>query len=343
MMLTVGIKKGFTLVELLVVFSIIAVIGGMGLAVWSHSGKQVGFQAQRGEIASMIQLAQSTARIEKRSVSITVDPAVKEVYYIAKRVFGLWHFEDYSSETNSTTGALNLANQFNGSVSIVRDGYVGGGLFLEYRADSSSWCQIDRIPLLNRADGLMVEVAIYPMVITPSDRTILEKSGEFNLMLAAGDFISLSFGQSTISTTWNSIPYDRWSVLKFMFEPDVYGTAQSNGKLSLYVNNQLMEEISGIAKADGGDAPIIIGSKENGVSFFGIVDELKFSGLAKSEAIKLDPVDTTVDVVMPDGRSAALTQPLTLIINKDGTLTGGAVKLRFTSNGVHDSFEVAVR
>ncbi|MFH1227451.1 MAG: LamG-like jellyroll fold domain-containing protein [Planctomycetota bacterium] len=343
-MLTAGIKKGITLVELLVVFSLIAIMGGIGLGIWSHSGKQVGFQAQRGEINAMIQLVQTMARIEKRSVSLTVDPAAKEAYYITKKTYGQWHFEDYITATDTTTGAFGLNGQLSGPITVTANGYVGSGLFLENIPNSSSpCCRINKIPLLNRAEGLMVELAIYPTLMAQGlNLVILYKNGGFSLMLTENDSIRLTFGESAVSTTANTIRCQRWTPLCFMFEPDVYGQVQSNGKLSLYLNGVLQDQLLNVAKLAGED-PITIGASEGGPPFIGMVDELRISGLNKSDPVKFEPADTVISVTMVDGSPSPLTPPFTLVINKDGYLAGGSVRLRFSSNSLHDSFEVVIK
>ena len=360
-MLTVGTKtykayprtKAITLVELLVVFSIISIIAGMGLALWSHSGKQMGFQALRGEINSLIQLAQSSARLDKRDVTFTIDPVRKEIYYIVKRPFGLWHFEDITDE-ELTTGAFNLNARLNGSATVVGDGRIGGGLFLDYTGDSSGWAEISRIPLLDRADGLIIEVSIFPyMSITNTDKTIIGKSGEYSIIFGSANFISVELGQTTISTTLNSIPYERWSSLLVSYEPTVYGVSQSNGKLSLFVNNQYINDIRDIPKPDGGGSSVVIGNQQSDSSFYGIIDELKFSGLIRSDSIRLEQPSLVLTIETQDGMVNSLTEPHSFIFNKEGFLTSvfsgdilitnQPVKLKFSSGALRDSFEIGIK
>jgi type II secretory pathway pseudopilin PulG len=345
--------QAITLVELLVVFSIISIIAGMGMALWSHSGKQMGFQALRGEINSLVQLAQSSARLDKRNVTVTIDPARKEIYYIVKRPFGLWHCEDITPE-GVTTGSFNFNARLSGSAAIVSGGWIGGGLLLDYDGASSSYAEITGIPLLDRADGLVMEVAVYPyMSMTNTDKTIVEKSGAYSIIFGAANFISVEFGQTTISTTFNAIPYERWSSILASYEPAVYGSSQSSGRLSLFINNQYVNDINNITKPDSADGPVTIGSRQGDSSFFGIVDELKFSGLIRSDPIKLEQSDLVMTIELQDGTVNPLAEPHSFIFNKEGFLTSvfrgdilvtsQPVKLTFSSGALRDNFEIAVK
>jgi type II secretory pathway pseudopilin PulG len=346
-------RKAITLIELLVVFSIIAIISGMGLGLWSHSGRHIGFQAIRGEINSLIQLTQSNARIDNREITLAFDPARKEAYYISKRTFGMWHFEDIDMDNATTSGAFNRNAKLGGASAIVTKGLFGNCLALT--VTSASWVEIDRIPLLNKAEGLMIECSIYPYpVLTPTDQTIIRKEGEYTVALRVGNSISVNFGEATISTTWNSIPYDRWSNLKLTYEPDTYGAGQqSSGTVALFLNNKKIDELANVAKPQSGDAPVIIGSQQEGESFSGVLDEFKFSGLIKTDPVKLEPADMTVMLIEQGGTQTNITEPLYVVYNHDGFLsmvynksgfaTTAPVMLSFASKTLRDTFDIAIK
>ena len=82
-------SKGFTIVELLVVLSIIALIMGVGLATMTHSGRQFSFQAVRGEMVSLVRYTRSNATIEKGVSVIVIDPIKKQIYTRSRRAAGL--------------------------------------------------------------------------------------------------------------------------------------------------------------------------------------------------------------------------------------------------------------
>ncbi|MBI5779221.1 MAG: prepilin-type N-terminal cleavage/methylation domain-containing protein [Planctomycetes bacterium] len=319
-------RAGFTIVELLVVISIIALITGVGLAVMSHSGRQFGFQAVRGELVSLIRYTRSNAAIEKGVSAVVIDPIKKEIYSCARRTVGLWHFEDLDGSSKSS-GAFGNNATLQGDAVISPLGRFGHGLLIV----SSGSADCGTIPIPSQNAGVSIECWISPTGTGPlSQRTIINLS-EGNIMLDADDSVRATYGSLTVNSDPAIIPYERWSHLMMVYEPD-YTSYGGSGTLFLYLNNALVGQASGTPSVSIGKKNFTVGT-----SFTGIIDEVKVALLVETDKLKLEP-----DVTITNEFGATFPNPFAFRFNKDGRLIQAIVPLLFTSTSTKDSFILEV-
>ena len=318
-------SKAFTIVELLVVLSIVALIMGVGLATMSHSGRQFGFQAVRGELVSIIRYTRSNATTEKGVSVVVIDPLKKEIYSRARRTVGLWHFEDIDGSNNSI-GAFNNNAQLQGDAAVAPYGRFGNGLMIT----STGSADCGTIPILSRDAGISVECWISPTDNWPlSQRTIVDLT-EGSIMLEANDSVKASYGSLAFNTAVSIIPYERWTHLMMVYEPD-YTSYGDSGTLSLYINNALVGQSSGNPGVSIGKKNFSVSS--SGASFKGMIDEVKVVLLVETEKLKLES-----DILV----TGAFTTPFAIRFNKDGRLIQSVPITLFTSASTRDSFILEV-
>ena len=322
-------SKAFTIVELLVVLSIAALITGVGLAVMSHSGRQFSFQGVRGELVSIVRYTRSNAMTEKAVSAVVIDPLKKEIYSRARRTFGLWHFEDVDASSNSI-GAFNNNAQLQGDAVIAPYGRFGNGLMIA----SSGSADCGTVPIVSRDAGVSVECWISPTVISPlSQRTIVNLT-DGSIMLDADDSVKATYGTLTFNSASDIIPYERWTYLMMVYEPD-YTQYNGSGTLSLYLNNALVGQSSGNPGVSPGKKNFSVSN--SGTPFKGMIDEVKVALLAETEKLKLEK-----DISITGELGQIFPTPFGIRFNKDGRLIQSVPIMRFASASTRDSFILEV-
>lgn len=321
-------KRGFTIIELLVVLSIMALITGVGLAVLSHSGRQFGFQAVRGELVSLIRYTRSNAKTEKGVSTVVIDPVKKEIYSCARRTVGLWHFEDANG--NISSGAFGNNATLQGDAAVSPYGRFGNGLMIV----SGGYADCGAVPILSRDAGVSIECWISPTVISPlSQRTMVDLT-EGSIMLDADDSVKASYGSLAFNTASSIIPYERWSYLMMVYEPD-YTRYDGSGTLSLYINNILVGQASGNPGISIGKKNLYVSN--SGTSFKGMIDEVKVALLIETDKLKLE---SDISITTELGQTFATS--FAIRFNKDGRLIQTVPVMLFTSASTRDSFILEV-
>ncbi|MCI0343392.1 MAG: prepilin-type N-terminal cleavage/methylation domain-containing protein, partial [Planctomycetales bacterium] len=116
---------GFTLLELLIVTSIIAMVAGMSLAFLSRVGRSLAVTTFRGQVNAVIRAARNTAITENGPVTVVVDPEEREISAVVRRTVGFMQFEP----GRESEGAFGLAASFHGETESTW-GKIGGALRL---------------------------------------------------------------------------------------------------------------------------------------------------------------------------------------------------------------------
>jgi Tfp pilus assembly protein FimT len=317
----------YSLVELLVVLSIIAVMAGVGLAVLSFSGRQMGFQGVRGEIVSMLRYTRSNAITEKGTSTLVIDPVERRIYTCARRTVGLWHFEDNTN--GNSTGAFGNNAQLNGDADIFVDGRIGNCFMIT----SIGWAQCGTIPIMTQNQGISIEcwISATPPAL-PTKRTVIELSNG-GISIEDDDSIEITYGGLSTRTSPAFIPYQRWTHIVMTYEPD-YTLSDNSGILSLYVNNMFVGSKNGIAAVMPGKWDVMVSNPVS--SFIGMIDEVKISVIAEIDKITLES-----DISIIEGASALAT-PLMIQFDKKGNLVQPVSPLTFISSSARDSFILEV-
>ncbi|MFH1230642.1 MAG: LamG-like jellyroll fold domain-containing protein [Planctomycetota bacterium] len=323
--------KGFTIIELLVVITIMAMITGIGIAVLSHSGRQFGFQATRGEIVSLFRYTRSNAMAEKGETTVVIDAGKKQVYSCARRTLGLWHFEDVNN--NLSTGAFGNNAQLQGDANIAPYGRFGNGLMIT----NTGYAICGTIPVVSRDQGIAVECWISPTNSASfTERTPIDLTNG-DITLNPDDSIRIKYGSLTTDTASATIPYERWSYVSMIYAPDYIGSGGS-GTLSLYINNTLIGQITGTPNAPLGKWNFNVSDSAN--PFKGMIDEVKVSLVSETERLQLEP-DVSVQVDYGTGFTTP-TNPILIKFDKNGNLTQSAPLIKLTSSSTKDSFILEV-
>ena len=322
-------RAGFTIVELLVVISIMALVTGVGLAVLSHSGRQFSFQAVRGELVSLTRYTRSNATTEKGISVLVIDPLKKEIHSCARRTMGLWHFEDIDG-SNKSSGAFGNNATLQGDASVSPYGRFGYGLMIV----SGGSADCGAIPILSRDAGVSIECWISPTANgSLSQRTVVNLT-DGGIMVDADDSIRVWYGSLAVNTASSIIPYERWSYLMMVYEPD-YTRYDGSGTLSLYLNNALVAQVSGTPAISTGKKNLYVSS--SGTSFNGMIDEVKVALLVETDKLKLES-----DITITGELGQVFTTPFGIRFNKDGRLIQSVLPMLFTSPSTHDSFILEV-
>src|SRR5436190_16620567 len=204
-------KTGVTLIELMVVMSIIAILLGVGMAMMSESNKDLGLRATRSSVLGICRFARTAARNSRAPVSVRIDPEGKFISTVIRKPMAAWHFEDASLQ-----GALgHSAKLTNGK--LTDDGRVGKGIQF---ADNGGSLGCGSVPMVANDQGLLVEIWYRPN-LHKRDRVLVQKVGEFGLGLSKLGTLQGWFGAETervgIQMTDAPLPERRWSKLSMLW------------------------------------------------------------------------------------------------------------------------------
>jgi prepilin-type N-terminal cleavage/methylation domain-containing protein len=322
-------RNGFTVIELLVVLTIVALITGAGLAVLSHSGRQFGFQSMRGELVSMIRYARSNAITEKGVSAVVINGPKKQILSFARRTFGLWRFEDIDGD-NKSAGAFNNKAELKGGAVIAPFGRFGSGLLIT----GAGYAECGTIPILSRNAGLSVECWISPTVISPLTARTVVNMPELTLILDSDDSVKAAYGSLSFNTAGSILSYERWSHLMLLYEPD-YTRSDDRGVLSLYINGVLSGQTLGNPGISIGKRNFYV--SHGGAPFKGMIDEVKVTLLVETQTLKLES-----DITIRQLNGLLFVAPFGIRFDKDGRLVQPVPAMLFNSASTNDSFILAV-
>ncbi|MCC6737801.1 MAG: prepilin-type N-terminal cleavage/methylation domain-containing protein [Planctomycetia bacterium] len=254
--------RGVTLIELMVVMSIIAILLGVGLAMMSESNKDMGLRAARSGVLGACRFARTAARNLRAPVSLRIDPEGKYLSTVVRRPMAAWHFEDESLQ-----GALgHVAKVSNGKVS--DGGRVGRCISF---SDAGGSIDCGNVAMYSKDQGLLVEIWYLPK-LHKRDRVLIQKGGEFGIgVTKAGHieaFVGVEAGRVGIAMGDAAIPEGRWSKIGLLWD----GAA-----LTILVNDHPLARKAGKATFAMGDSPLEIGTKDRPLD--GFVDEARVDAL----------------------------------------------------------------
>lgn len=261
---------GVTLLELMVVMSIIAILLGVGLAMMSASNKDMGLRAARSGVLGACRFARTAARNSRAPVSLRIDPEGKFLTTVIRRPMAAWHFED-----DSLQGALgHVAKITNGKVA--DGGRVGKGVSF---SDAGGSIDCGNVQMYAKDQGLLVEIWYLPK-LHKKDRVLIQKGGEFGLAVSKYGYLQAFVGvdaqRVAIAMTDAAIPEGRWSKLALLWD----GAA-----LTILVNDHPLARKAGKATLAMSDSPLEIGTKD--MPLDGFVDEARVDALIEDSRMVL--------------------------------------------------------
>jgi prepilin-type N-terminal cleavage/methylation domain-containing protein len=153
---TVARRRGFTLLELLLVMGLIGVIAGIGLGMFASFDP--GRRAALGLVQNVLRQAQQSAVARRAPAAVRIDTVSSTLTAEALEVAGTWHFETPSLEGGRGIDAIPF--DFPGDF-LTSDGYTGSALdFTRGSRRSRVQVELDEDPLLDPRRGFSLDVAL---------------------------------------------------------------------------------------------------------------------------------------------------------------------------------------
>lgn len=166
-------KKGFTLLELLVVCTIISMLLGISSAFLTQYNKRLALSSASKQTSLTIREAKNFA-LEARAPSLVeINKSAGTILVQGEKIVGYWHLEDLTS-----TGAFGLDAQIDKGKLVA--GKIGQGI--EFRGQGGINCgECNRFGYY---DKFVLSLWIFPYTATLGVESTLWKMGEYSLHLS---------------------------------------------------------------------------------------------------------------------------------------------------------------
>ncbi|MHC4777515.1 MAG: LamG-like jellyroll fold domain-containing protein [Planctomycetota bacterium] len=292
--------KGFTLVEILVVCSLLAIIMGLGAAFLGSMNRVMAVQAEKGRLDSLLRVGHNSASLDQSRAWVILDPQDNSVMVRSMALAGQWHFEDedltgFPPEQEISLGSARLSDPR------IDKGKIGRCLVFNGRG---SGADLGRNKQFEKEYGIAVEAWVFPFKDNTGTSTIFRLGKGLKLTLSDDYLEGQVLGVGSVDNSWGSrksrskknqltvaVPTGRWSFVSLSFD----GT-----NLELRVNGALAgcypppskkkkskkkedpDEKALRFKADKG-SPLIVGA-----GFSGRIDEVRVSAVMHTEVHHLD-------------------------------------------------------
>jgi len=153
-------RAGFTLVEVLVVMSIVAVLGMLTALAMSSIGRRSAREGAREAVMGVLRQAQLAAVDSGRGALVRIDPRARTICGVASTVIAAWHFEQ--ADGGITPGAKRMnATLLNFTAGSVAPGAVG--LALEFDGNDD-YVDCGNYPVYDQTTGIRLEAWVKPAV-----------------------------------------------------------------------------------------------------------------------------------------------------------------------------------
>lgn len=259
---TINPVSGLTLLELVVVLSIVGIVLGLGVGMFLASRKDAGLRTAHAAALSMLRYARAQAVVRRAPASVRFDLPNLKVSALADRDFGVWHFEDLT-----TTGALGLHGAVRGGE--LEHGKVGYAL----RLKGSGNVTVDRVTIPPEVDALWVEAWVYPEDLGGRP-AIFEKAKELALRAEADGKLNAELGTARIRVTAPRLAAQQWSHVRLVAE---------GGRAVLFLNGLEVGDAPLPRLPPSGATPFVIGER-----FRGLIDEVAIRGRAEEESVGVE-------------------------------------------------------
>lgn len=286
-----GHRRGVTLIELMVVLSVIAIVFGIGLAFLTSASRDLEFRSTVGQVRTLLRYARSEAIAQHSAAYVEIDPVAREMRAVTKRPIGLWHFED-----DACTGAFGHHGKVSGG-ELVR-GKLGSALSLGRK--NSVDC--GELPLFRPDQGILIEAWL--LLNSAEAQSLFTCEGMYGLRVAKDGGLAGEAGGKETDAEGVRVPVGRWFEAKLVYD----------GKIVLLKQDG---QVVGASEDDGKAGELV----DRGAHFFigggdlgmdGLVDEVRVSAILPTETRHL-----------PEGISIEGDAPVQVWFDERGRLDRG--------------------
>lgn len=295
-------RRAFTLVEMLVVISIISILLGLMFGAYFGLVRSTAFNSETRAVMGIVQSARSKAAAGGETF-IRVDAANRRLYVFESVRVGAWHFETLNA--GGVSGAFgHTAVTVDGGPTLA-EGKIGKALALDgsYRLKSKMKLggQWANIPKYDTRTGVAIEAWVMPTDAGVGTMTVISRDGWFNLSLVydAGTKQFALAASATTVTAAELLEDDddvEYESLARTTEPVVRPNEWTHVSMSCHilssvitvrVNGIVQPAVAGVVgdvSAPSSDAETVIGAQADGSDpFKGRLDELHMSVYAAND------------------------------------------------------------
>jgi len=260
--------RAVTLIELMVVLSVIAIILGVGLAFLTSATRDLEFRSAVGQFRTLLRYARSEAIAQHSPAYVEVDPTPdhREMRAVTKRPIALWHFED-----PECTGAFGQNGKMHGG-DLVR-GKLGSALSL----GTGDSVDCGELPVFRPDQGILLEAWL--LLNSRQAQTLFTCEGEYALRVSADGGLAGEAGGKKADAQGSQVPVGRWFETKLVYDGKV---------VLLFQDGQVVgasEDDGKPGELDTRGSRFVIGADKNGVD--GLVDEVRVSAILATESRKM--------------------------------------------------------
>jgi prepilin-type N-terminal cleavage/methylation domain-containing protein len=255
-------KSGVTLLEILVVLTILAMIFGMTLGILRNANRDLGVMAAANTVTALLRAAGEHARAENSPAWVVLDMDDNTAGTLIRETVVMCHFEDTSAGFGRT---INV----NGAVQVL------GRIGTAYRFSSSNTIECGDIPRFAANQGIAIEMWFNRSPGT--GKHVLATIGkEMELYVDAVGRVHAKVGTTEATSGTNLIPREWW----------VYCQAIYNGReIKILINGAEAGSTPCRNYVWKGPAPLVLGSKKDGLS--GLMDEVRVSAVIPRDTYPL--------------------------------------------------------
>lgn len=310
-------RRGVTLIEMLIVVIILAIILGMAVALLQGAGRDLGVQASADAVSGLLRQASTHARIESTPLWVVVDPEGRNVQAVTREVMGNWHFETRPDTQDLGTGWTSIGG-------VQTPGRLGMAVFLNGAATVS----FGTIGPMDPEAGFFYELWVRRARQGPDRQRVVTIGEEDGLDINRLGVPTVKLGGGrTVGA--RPIPPDTWTHVMVVYDPA--------GELRLYVDGRL-SAASPCRVTLTPTLTVTLGRSQSGL--VGDVDEFIIGQMVSRDRVT---IGTEAQITQPDGSKFPVS-PFKVHFGPDGRLDPGshAAPVRLSVRSATESRSVTV-
>lgn len=282
----VNAKRGFTLLELLLVMALLGTIMGIGLGTFASFDP--GRRAARGLVANALRQARNEAIAHRAPARVMFDPVTRTVRSEGSTVAGTWRFD-----TPDLVGARDVNGlpwNFPGTF-LTDDGFVGRALDMDLgQRGAKITFDLSEDPLFRIRRGFRISCALRPKVLKASK--VLDYGGIVEMETYADGSIGFSvltrrideLGRATpgeavkVRTAPGAIEAGRWSQIELRYDGRWLSALSDGVPVAMREESRELWDV---------EKPLVIGGSRD--AYNGQLDDLVVVAAREGEEFILPP------------------------------------------------------